>query len=154
MVEIADQGRPFSNRVNGKRIFRTSQHRPLSGLTIAVVTVIVVVLGPSRLIVAVGGVFDERVDDVVLHGVHHQRENEHDKDNLMRVAVLGPTQRPVTNPDDPGKEREDGEDAKLHAEQADEVEDALLEPLALSRRLAVVTRLKRLGWVLQRRVLG
>lgn len=74
----------------------------------------------------------------------------------IRSALLlfGLTERSVSSPDNPRNDREDGKDRKLHAEQADGAEDALLEPPAPSWRSAVVAPLKGLSRVRQNRVLS
>lgn len=90
-------------------------------------------------------VLDEGVDDVVLHGVHDQREDHHDEGDLQLLVALGPAQGPVADAGDPGHEEEEDEDADLHAEQADEVDDGLLEPPPLVGRVAIIAGLDGLG---------
>jgi hypothetical protein len=92
-------------------------------------------------------VLDEVVDDPVLQRVHDEREDEHDERDLQGGVALGPAERPVADPCNPGEEGEDGEDAELHEEQAEEVDDGLLEPPCGARGLAVVAGADGLGWV-------
>jgi hypothetical protein len=73
-------------------------------------------------------ILDEVVDNPVLQGVHNQWEHEHDKGDLQRRVAFGPAEGPVADPGDPGEEREDGEHAEFHEQEAQEVDDGLLEP--------------------------
>ena len=73
-------------------------------------------------------ILDEPVDDVILQRVHDHREKEHDKEDLHPFIALRPTQRPIPDGHDPGTELEDDEDAELHTEEAEEVDEALTEP--------------------------
>jgi hypothetical protein len=83
-------------------------------------------------------VLDEAVDDVVLQDVHQQREDEHDKGDLERLAAFGPAQGPVADPWEPRKQSEEEPDEELHAHQADGVYEQLLEEPGPAGRAAVV----------------
>lgn len=52
--------------------------------------------------------------------------------------ALRPAKCPVTHPGNPGKQGEDGENTELHANEAEEVDDGLLEPPCCARRVAIV----------------
>ena len=90
-------------------------------------------------------VLDEVVDDPVLQSVHNERENEHDKRDLYGFAAFGPAEGPVTHPGDPGEEGKDGKNAEFHADQAEEIDDGLLEPPCSARWVTVVPAADGLG---------
>lgn len=96
-------------------------------------------------------VLDEGVDDVVLQAVHDEGEDHHDKGNLELLVALGPAEGPVADLGDPRREEEDDEDADLHAEQAAEVNDGLLEPPPDVGGVAVVAGLDGLARFAERR---
>lgn len=96
-------------------------------------------------------VLDEGVDDVVLQAVHDEGEDHHDKGNLELLVALGPAEGPVADFGDPRREEEDDEDADLHAEQAAEVNDGLLEPPPDVGGVAVVAGLDGLARFAERR---
>ncbi len=96
------------------------------------------------------GILDEAVYDVVLNPVHDERENEHDEGDLNSFVTLCPAKCPVANPGDPRQDREEEEDAELHAEKAEKVDERLLEPPAHSGWLTVNSRFDGLGWVCER----
>src|SRR3569833_2626247 len=112
-------------------------------------------VGPTTQADVVAGgrlVLDEAVDDVVLQSVHDVREQHLDEDDLQLLVALGPPQGPVADARDPGQHDGDDEHAYLHADQAADVDDALLEPPPRPGRVAVVARLDRLGRLAETRV--
>lgn len=74
------------------------------------------------------GFLDERVDNVVLDGVHGDGEEKHHKGDLQSSVSFCPSQSPVPNLDDNGKQLYQEKYANLHVEQAQKVDDGLLEP--------------------------
>ena len=99
---------------------------------------IVRVLAGQPLVVGRLLLLDEGVDDVVLHGVHDEREDHHDESDLELLVALGPAESPVADLGYPRQDEEDDEDADLHAKEADKVDDGLLEPPPDVGRVAVV----------------
>jgi len=93
-----------------------------------IVVVVVELLAGDALVLAGRLQLDKRVDDVVLQGVHDEGEEHHDEEDLQLLVAFGPAQGPVADVGDPGEEDEDDEDDELHAEEAAEVEEGLLEP--------------------------
>lgn len=93
---------------------------------------------------------DEAVDDVVLNAVHSNGEDEHHKRDLKGFIAFGPAQGPVADPWQPWQHCEEQEDEKLHTEQANKVNDGLLEPPSGAWWVAIITRLDRLWWVCDR----
>lgn len=118
-------------------------------LVVTVFVVVAVVVGRDHVLAVLGGgVLDEAVDDPVLKRVHDEREDEHDEGDLHGLVAFGPAQGPVADPGDPRQQREEDEDAELHTEEAQEVDERLLEPPCCARRLTVVSgpdRLDRAG---------
>lgn len=100
------------------------------------------------------GLLDEGVDDVILDGVHDDGEQEHDEEDLDRRVPLRPSQGPVPNFDDKRHQLDDEEDAYLHPQQSDEIDNRLFEPPRRAGRVAVVSRLYRLGRIRERSVHG
>lgn len=98
-------------------------------------------MAPAR-----GRVLDEAVDDPVLHGVHDEREDEHDEGDLDGFIAFCPAERPVADPGDPGQELEEDEDAEFHAYETEEIDDALLQPPRGARRVTVVAGADGFGW--------
>ena len=87
---------------------------------------------------------EEVVDDPILQRVHGQGEEEHGKGNLQGLVALGPPQRPVTDPRQPGQQGKQHPHAHFHAHQPESVKQQLLHPPRRPRRLAVPSRVQRL----------
>lgn len=92
-----------------------------------------------------GLLLDKGVDNVILHGVHDEREQHHHKHNLHLFVAFGPSEGPIADTRDPGQHDKDDEDTQLHAEQAAKVNDGLLQPPQRVGWVSVVARLDRLG---------
>jgi hypothetical protein len=85
-------------------------------------------------------VLDKPIDNPVLHCIHDQRENKHHKRDLNRFIPLCPSQRPIADPSNPRQKLEDEEDAQLHAEKTEEVDERLFEPPGYAGGVAVISR--------------
>ena len=119
------------------------QLRTLLVVVVMQSVVLVRVFGGQALVVVRVILLDEGVDDVVLYGVHDEREDHHDEGDLQPRVALCPAQSPVPDLGDPGQDDEDNKDAYLHAKETDEVDDGLLQPPVDTRGVSIVTRLDR-----------
>ena len=82
--------------------------------------------------------FNERVDDVILKGVHDEGEEHHDEEDLQLLVALSPTEGPVADVRNPWEQDKDYEDDNLHAKEATEIEQGLFEPPSPVGRITVV----------------
>lgn len=74
------------------------------------------------------GFLDESVDNVILDGVHGDGEEKHHKGDLQRSVSFCPSQSPVSDLDNEGKQLYQEKHAYFHDEQTQKVDDGLLEP--------------------------
>lgn len=101
----------------------------------------------------IGGrsVLDKAVDDVILQGVHHDREKEHNEKNLHHLVPFRPSKGPIAHAYNPWAELKDDENTKFHAQQAKEIDKGLFKPPSRFGRLTVIPRLYGFRGVAKRR---
>lgn len=92
-------------------------------------------------------ILNETINDPVLKDVHDEWEDQHGESDLQRLAALRPPQGPVADPREPWAHLDDGVDAQLHEEEANEVDEGLLEPPERLGRAAVVAGAQGLGGI-------